>query len=101
MDHLPQSMRRLFWDSNVDEIDLERHADSILARVLEFGFFDDVKWLIAHYGLPRIHRFFREVGHPEISERTRHFWRAVLGAEHEEWASPPAWRKSSSSLWIE
>lgn len=94
-------MRRLFWEADFGAIDPQLHADSILARVLEFGFFDDVKWILANYGEARIHRFFREVGHPEISDRTRNCWRAVLGAHGEPWASPPAWRKHNSTLWIE
>ncbi len=93
------SSRWIFWDVDADAIDLERDANGVLARVLERGCLDDVKWLMRTYGLERIHCFFREVWSPEITERTRGFWRAFFDAENEKWAAAPAFRKNNSSLW--
>lgn len=97
---IPASSRWIFWDVDPDAIDLEGHADGVLARVLERGCLDDVKWLIHTYGLERIHAFFRDVWAPEVSDRTRKFWRAFFDAENETWATPPAFRRSNSSLWV-
>jgi len=98
---LPNELRWLFWEMDFESLDPERHADSILARVLERGRMAEVRWAIGYYGMSRIHRFFREVGHPELSDRTVAFWRAVFKAEDETWASPPAWRRNSSAPWID
>lgn len=100
MASLPKRLKWLFWEVNFQALDAMRDADFILARVLEFGRMSDVRWAIRRYGMKRIHRFFREVGHPELSERTTAFWRAVFHAEEESWASPPAWRKNNSAPWI-
>ena len=100
MSGLPESVRWLFWEHDADALELVAHADTILARVLEHGRLADVRWLIDHYGFDRIHRFFREVGHPEISKRTESFWRAVLRAQDEPWRSPPDWRTNSSAPWV-
>ena len=97
---IPASSRWIFWDVDPDAIDLERDANGVLARVLERGCLDDVKWLITTYGPERIHAFFRDVWTPEVSARTRGFWRAFFEAENEIWAAPPAFRSSSSTLWI-
>jgi hypothetical protein len=97
---LPESMRWLFWDVDFDGLDPEAHADSILPRVLEQGRIEDVRELLARYGRERIHRFFRDVAHPLISERTRAFWRAFFEAENEPWAKPPAFRTSNAAPWI-
>jgi hypothetical protein len=99
MARLPTKLRWLFWEMDFPKLDTERDADFILGRILEFGRMADVRWAIKHYGMQEIHRFFRDTGDPELSERTRSFWRAVFNAEDEEWASPPAWRKSTSVLW--
>jgi hypothetical protein len=99
MKRLPQHLRPLFWELQFERLDETRHADSILARVLEHGRLRDVKWLVKTYGFERIHRFFREVGHPEISARTIALWRAILRAEDEKWASPPDWRRHKSVPW--
>ena len=101
MGAVPEAQAWLFWELDLAAVDLVRDADSILARVLERGRLVDVQWAIATFGLDRIHRFFREVGHPEVSDRTLQFWRAALGAGDEMWATPPSWRKGSSAPWID
>jgi hypothetical protein len=98
---LPESLRWIFWDVDFDALRLDEHADAIQARVLEFGRLEDVRAILAIYGPDRVHRFFREVGHPLISPRTRAFWRAFFQAEDEPWATPPAFRTSNAVPWID
>ncbi|MGQ0506426.1 MAG: DUF6922 domain-containing protein [Myxococcaceae bacterium] len=101
MKHVPRGLQWLFWNLDFARLDLERDADTVLARVLEYGRTRDVRWAMKHYGLARIRRFFREVGDPELSERTVRFWRCLLNAKDEPWRRPPAWRRNSSALWID
>ena len=98
---LPESVRWLFWDVDFDALDVEQHADAILPRVLESGRLEDVRVVLSIYGSPRVHRFFREVAHPLITERTRTFWRAFFDAENEPWATPPSFRTSNAAPWID
>ncbi|CAN5875783.1 hypothetical protein BH11MYX4_BH11MYX4_57650 [soil metagenome] len=100
MGGLPDSMRWLFWDVDFDALDVDTQADAILARVLEEGRLQDVQALLSIYGNDRIHRFFRDVAHPLISERTRAFWRAFFDAEDEPWATLPAFRTTSAAPWV-
>jgi uncharacterized protein DUF6922 len=97
---VPDEHRWVFWEADCDAIDTETHADYILARVLEFGGIEEVRWAVATYGMDRIHAFFRDVGHVEISERTKRFWRVVFRAENETWADPGGWRRSNGAPWI-
>jgi hypothetical protein len=97
---LPESMRWLFWDVDFDAIDPTLQADAVLPRVLEHGRLEDIRALLAIYGSERIHQFFLHVAHPLVSARTRTFWRAYFQADHEPWATPPAFRTSSSAPWI-
>ena len=83
MAKVPASHRWVFWDVDVDALDTAAGANYILPRVLEFGGIAEVRWLMATYGLDGIHRFLKDVGHPELSERTIGFWRAVLKADGE------------------
>lgn len=96
---LPDALRWLFWEVDFDSLDSSEHPNYILARVLESGGIADVRWAVRTYGYDRIHQFFREVGHPELSARTLNFWRAFFNAEEEAWAAPPAWRKNSAVPW--
>ncbi len=96
---VPQSMCWLFWDVEPERLDTETNKHYIFARVLEFGRLEDVRWLLARYELSEIHAFFKEVGHTEISEKTRVFWKIFLNAEKETWTTPPLWRNNSCVPW--
>jgi hypothetical protein len=97
----PDRIRWLLWDVDFDAVDLARDADGVIPRVLERGRLEDVRWLLDHYGEDRVHAFFRDVGHPEISPRTFSFWRAYFRAQDEPWPNSYASRKSSSAPWID
>jgi hypothetical protein len=92
-------MRWLFWDVAFDSLDSDQHPCYMLARILEQGRLRDVQWALATFGDDRIHGFFRDAAHPEITRRTRNFWRAFFRAEGETWAQPPDGRKSSGVPW--
>lgn len=98
-DVIPEGQRWLFWDLDPTELDLAKHANYIIPRVLEKGRLVDVRWLLSCYGASRIHQFLAEVGHPELSARTLAFWRAFFEAKRETWKSPPSFRRSSSPPW--
>jgi hypothetical protein len=99
MVRLPRRLRWLFWDVAFDRLEVRRDAAFIVPRVLQAGCLADVAWLVRRYGLEHIHRFLRDQGHPELSPRTIAFWRVVLKAKEETWASPPAWRLTSGAPW--
>lgn len=96
---LPEKLRWIFWDVDFDSLDPVKDADAILPRVLELGRLDDVRTILAIYGTARIHRFFRDIAHPLISDRTRAFWRAFFDAEDESWATPPTFRTNNAGPW--
>jgi hypothetical protein len=97
---IPKRLAWLFWEADRTRIDVERHATSIIPRVLEGGRLEDVTWLLKTYGRRRIHRFLRDVGHPELTPRTLAFWRCVFHAKDEPWADPRASRPLSAAPWI-
>lgn len=97
---VPEKMSWLFWELDPPSPDAEQHADYILARILEFGGLAEVRWALQTYGPERVHHFFKDIGHPELSERTIKFWRAYF-KDKQPWASPPAWRSHSSAPWID
>jgi hypothetical protein len=97
---VPLEHHWVFWEIDPGELDVDRDRDYIMPRVLEHGGIAQVRWLIDAVGIEEIHRFLRDVGHPEIGERTRHFWRAFFKAETEEWANPSSWRKTSGGPWV-
>lgn len=94
-------MKSLFWNVAFGRLDADRDADLILSRVLERGRLVDVRWALQRYGIDRLRRFFREASRPEVSRRTRQFWRVALHAEEETWPEAPAFRRNSVAPWID
>jgi len=96
---VPAFARWLFWEHDAGRLDLEAHGNTVIARVLERGTMREVQWLLDELGAERLRRFFREVPHPEVTPRTRAFWRAYFRAT-EPWPEPPRWRNHSSMPWV-
>ncbi|OGH61186.1 MAG: hypothetical protein A3G34_03530 [Candidatus Lindowbacteria bacterium RIFCSPLOWO2_12_FULL_62_27] len=70
---VPGQLRRLFWDTSLDNIDLRRHKKYVIARILDIGRLTDVQWLQMVYPT----RVIQEVNETsrQISEVSRNFWR--------------------------
>ena len=98
---VPEAHAWLFWDVAPSAIDLARDVRYVLGRVLERGRLQDVRWVVSVYGLDGVRDFFRAGDHPEISKRTRAFWRTVLEEGSEKWPVRPDFRRSSSAPWID
>lgn len=66
----------LFWDVNADKLDIEKSAEFIIGRVLDFGDLDEWKAIKRIYGLERIKKAALE--HPFESQRSVNFWELIL-----------------------
>jgi hypothetical protein len=51
---VPPLSPHLFWDTDSNGIDRERHAAWLVKRVLEYGCWRDWKTLVETYGRPRL-----------------------------------------------
>lgn len=54
MDIRYQFSKHLFWDTKIEDIDMEKHAPYVVQRVLEYGLMEDWKLLRSYYGLKKI-----------------------------------------------
>ena len=104
MSGIPEEIVReatvLFDDTRVEAIDIEAHADFVIARVLDRGTTRSVTAMIRHFGLDRIRDFFLRGGVHRVSRRTAPLWCAYLGIEDTECAPKP-WFRSKSRFWTE
>ena len=50
MKRLPNHVQTLLWDMDSSKLDIQKHADAIIERVLNAGTLGDWKWLVSHYG---------------------------------------------------
>ena len=66
----------LFWDTEVNSIDPDRHAPYIIERVMTRGTLDDFKHIKAFYGKAKIEQIVTNLRY--LDDRTIHFCSAYF-----------------------
>ena len=83
---IPVGLKPYFQEYNIARLDITRDANLIIQRVLEFGTWDELRWLFETYRSKRIRLFLRERGERLLKPITFNYWRKLLGIRR--------WRKS-------
>ncbi|MEW5868608.1 MAG: hypothetical protein AB1894_04980 [Chloroflexota bacterium] len=83
MSSLPASLRPFFQEYNLEQLDVERSAHTIIERTLQFGNREEIRWLFGCYSRQRIREWVRRWGGVALAEPHRSFWRLVLDLEDE------------------
>lgn len=76
---IPEGLWPYFQEYDLAQLNLERDADLIIQRALEFGTWDEVRWLFATFGRQLIGSFLRKRGERLLSPVTFNYWRRLLG----------------------
>ena len=84
---IPEGLWPYFQEYDPARLDLEGDADLIIQRALEFGTWEEVRWLFVTYGKPRIRVFLRRRGERLLSPVTFNYWRKLLGVK--KWQPSP------------
>ena len=73
---IPQHVRPLFWDANLEDFDPTAYPLYTIERVLEHGDEDDVAWLLRVFTKEQIHDVLRT--DRRLSPRSANFWALVF-----------------------
>ena len=76
----PETLRPLFWSYDFSRIDLERHRKTIIVQVLNYGTFNQWRWLIETYGREAVRTILQQIPATEIKPRTRRLVSLVFDA---------------------
>jgi hypothetical protein len=88
---IPSGLRPHFQEYDVRTLDLDRDANLIIQRTLEYGSWDEVRWLFRTYGGPRIRTFVRERGERMLSRVVFNYWRKLFRIHRwRRWPFPTA-----------
>ena len=66
----------LFWDTNPNNIDIEKNAQYIIERVLDFGNDKEVKWLYHFYDKSLLKKVIAQSRC--LMPRTKNLWTLLL-----------------------
>jgi hypothetical protein len=84
---IPTGLRPYFQEYDITQLDLIRDANLVIQRTLEFGTWDELRWLFSVYSAQRIRTFLREHGQRWLKPITFHYWRKLLRIR--TWKKPP------------
>jgi len=80
LDHrIPPGLRPHFQEYDIRTLDIDRDVNLIMQRTLEYGTWEEVRWLFRTYGGPRIRTFVRERGERLLSGVTFNYWHKLFG----------------------
>lgn len=80
-------MQPYFQEYSLESLRVNRDADVIIQRTLEFGTWADIRWLFQVYHRQRISRFLRRHGERWLSPVTFYYWRKLLDVRR--WQTAP------------
>jgi len=79
LETLPDNAKTLFQEVKIDSLDLKKHRDFIVSRIIEDGTFGDVKWLRENYSDEDITEVVKKARN--ISRSTASYWQLILNIE--------------------
>jgi hypothetical protein len=82
---IPECLRTLFWDTNLDNFDLLAFPTYTIARILEYGDQDAVAWLKKTFSETQIVNVVRT--ERRLSRRSANFWALVYGVSPDQVAA--------------
>jgi hypothetical protein len=84
---IPAGLKPYFQEYDPAALDLRGAADLVIQRTLEFGTWDEVRWLFSLYGYPRIRIFLSQRGERTLSPVAFNYWRKLFKLDR--WRGSP------------
>jgi hypothetical protein len=84
---IPDRLKAYFQEYEPGQLDFAQDANLVIQRTLEFGTWDEIRWMFRLYGKKRVRQFVREHGERLLKPVSFNYWRKVLGVRR--WAVSP------------
>ena len=81
---IPDAVRGLLWDVDLQAFDPRGYPDYCLERVLELGGPDAFRWAVGVFSRESVRSFVKTTGPRRLSPRALNFWALVLDIEDRE-----------------
>jgi hypothetical protein len=76
----PREVSQLFWDVDPAGVELERHADYVMERVMSRGGWEAMLWLRRVYARPALAEFLERKA-SRLAPRERAYWSLIAGID--------------------
>jgi Family of unknown function (DUF6922) len=78
---IPRSLAPFFQEYNLDDLDPDRAASTVIERTLRYGNRAELRWLFARYSKQVIAEWVRRWGQYTLPAPHLAFWKLLLGLE--------------------
>ena len=75
---IPQKMKWLFWSYDIRSLDLKEDKDYIIPQVLNYGTWEDLKWLLRVYPEKEIKKVVKNPRRGVWFEKVLNFWVTIF-----------------------
>ena len=82
MEKIPESIKVILWDVEVNKLDIKRHKRFIIERIIKYGNEKDVKWMLETYSLKEIGEVVKKS--KNIDRKSANYWALRLNIPREE-----------------
>lgn len=76
---LPSFLKKYFWNVDFAKLDLEKDSFFVITRLLEYGDFKAISWLLKHTKRKQIQEVIMKSR--ELSPKTANFWSLFLNLD--------------------
>ena len=80
----PEFVFPLFWEYEPGTIDIVRHADLIIGRIMERGTWASMSWLRETYPVKKLVSFLEKRGRRILPPRELNYWALMSGISDEQ-----------------
>jgi hypothetical protein len=77
----PEDIERLFWDVDPRSVDLARHRDYVMERVMSRGGWTAMRWLRQAYSKAQMADFLLRKGARRLAPRELAYWSLIAGVD--------------------
>jgi len=92
---IPAKMKYLFWSYDIKSLDLKGDKSYIITQVLNYGDWEDVKWLYKIYSEEEIKAVLKNPRRGIWFEKVLNFWTVIFGIK----LSKKVWDKAVMNIY--
>ena len=78
---IPDDFKGYFWDCDFASLNLKKYRRFVLGRLLQYGGFQAMKWILKNFGIQEVQKYLDERGKKTLDSRSFEFWSKCVKIE--------------------
>jgi len=74
---IPKEFKKYFWDIDFDSLNLKKHRNFILERLLNYGSFSTFSWIFKNFTSEEVKQLLDNKAKYSLSKSSFYFWEKI------------------------